>query len=443
VKVVIVGAGQVGSTIAADLDDTHEVVVVDRDSDRVDSLTYELDVLAVQGDGAALSTLVEADVGDADLLIASTDDDETNIVTCGTAKTMTDAFTIARVKSTKFLDTWKQSEGALGVDFMVGTNLLTAQSIVRVIGLPAATDVASFGNGVVQMAQFEINADSPLAGQTVAEADRFDSLTFAALLRPDEVVIPTGETRIHADDDVIVIGSPESVRKFAVTVDPSEDAADSVLVAGGSPIGYHVARLFGQRGLETRLVERDPERARQIAEELPEVTVFEHDPTDQDFLEREHADEVDVVVAALESDERNLLTSLLAKRVGAGRAVAIVTDEAYVPLFEAVGVNLAVNPREAVAEEITRFTREQQTANVALIGTDRAEVVEIEVDEDSVLAGHPIRDSIQDLPDGVVIGSIIRGDSLISPRGDTVIQRGDHVVVFVDEKVIDEATSQL
>ncbi|MFB6087798.1 MAG: NAD-binding protein, partial [Haloarculaceae archaeon] len=204
-RVVIVGAGEVGASIAGSLAEDHDVVVVDVDPERVEALTYDLDVLALEGDGASLETLREADVEAADMLIASTDDDETNMVTCGTAKTIADPFTIARVRNTKFLETWEHSEGAFGVDFMVGTNHLTAQSIVRVIDLPAARDVDTFSNGIVQMAEFQLAEDSPLAGQTVREADRFDDLTFAALLRPDEVVIPTGNTVLEAGDAVVVI----------------------------------------------------------------------------------------------------------------------------------------------------------------------------------------------------------------------------------------------
>lgn len=441
--IVIVGAGEVGSSIAKSLADSHDVVVVDIDPDRVESVTYNIDALALEGDGASLSTLQETNIAEADILIASTDDDETNIITCGTAKTIGDPFTIARVKGTKYLDTWQQSEGALGVDFMVGTTLLTAKTVVRVIGLPSARDVDTFAGGRVQMAEFDIPEDSPLAGQTIQEADRFESLTFAAILRPSEVVIPTGQTTIQAEDEVVVIGSQESVHKLASEVSPHAGEADDVLIVGGTEIGYQVARLLEEQGLKPRLIETNAERARELAEALPNTTVLEHDGTDRDFLEREHVDDVDTVVTALRRHERNLLTSLLTKRLGADRAVAIVDEAEYVDLFEAVGVDVAVNPREATAEEITRFTRERRAENVALIENDRAEVIEIQVGSESVLRDRPIRESVQDLPDGVVIGAITRHDDFIIPRGNTVIEEGDSVVVFVDAEFMDEATAKL
>jgi len=173
--VIVIGAGEVGSSIAEDLSASHDVVVVERDPDRVETLTYELDVLTIQGDGTSLETLEEAGLAKADMIVASTDSDETNIVACATAKTVGDPFTIARVKKVEYLRTWERSAGTFDVDFMVSTDLLTAQTIVRIADLPGAQDVDTFADGVVRMAQFDVDETSPIAGQTVREADRFDS----------------------------------------------------------------------------------------------------------------------------------------------------------------------------------------------------------------------------------------------------------------------------
>ena len=441
--VVIVGAGEVGSAIAESLSDDHEVAVIDIDGERVEQLMYDTDVLGVEGDGADLETLREANIRDADILIASTDNDETNIVTCSTSMTVTDAFSIARVKSEKYLRTWQHAERAFGVDHMVATNLLTAEAISRIVGLPAAEDVDTFADGAVQMAEFEISESSPVANRTVQEADRYDSLTFAAVLRADSVVIPRGDTVLEPGDDIIVIGSPASVQTFAHELEPDTDGAKNILIVGGSDVGYQTARLLQERGLKPRLIEQDHERARELAEDLSGTTVLESDATNREFLEREHIEDVDIVIPALDNDEKNLLAGLLAKRLGAERAVAVVDAGEYVQLFEAVGIDVAVNPREATAEEITRFTREQHAENVAIIESDRAEVMEIEVDSESVLAGRPIRESVADFPEGVVIGAITRDGEFVIPRGDTVIEVGDHVVVFVDVECLDETTGLL
>ncbi|RQH03381.1 Trk system potassium transporter TrkA [Natrarchaeobius oligotrophus] len=443
--VIVVGAGEVGTNIASALEADHDVVVVDRDADRVESITYTLDVLAIRGDGTSIDVLEQAGLEEADMVIGSTDGDETNVVVCGAAKTVDDPFTIARVKKTDLLRTWERSEEAFGVDFMVCTDLETAQTVVDIASLPDARDVDSFANGLVRMAELEIDPESPVAGETVAEADRFESLTFAAIIRDDDVIVPKGETVIEANDDVVVIGSVESVRAFAASLTPTPtlEEADEIVIVGGSEIGYQTARLFESDGLEPRLVERDHDRARELAERLPRTLVLESDATDIDFLVREHVDESDIVVAALDSDEKNLLVSLLAKRIGVERTIGIVEAGEYVDLFETVGIDVAVNPRLVTAEEITRFTRERRTENLAILEHDRAEVLEIEVDRDSLLFGNRIRNVTSQLPDGVVIGAVTRDGELITPRGETVLELGDHVVVFVDTDVLDEVAAAL
>ncbi|MFB6125496.1 MAG: Trk system potassium transporter TrkA [Halanaeroarchaeum sp.] len=434
-RILVVGAGEVGSSIAESLADTHEVVVVDIDPARVETITYQHDVLPIQGDGTAIETLQDAEAERADVVIASTDGDETNLAICGTVKTLTDAFTIARVQKLSYLETWQRSHSAFGVDFMVSTDLLAAQAVVRLIGFPTAKDVDPFAGGLVQMAEFEIPADSPLADTTVEAADRFEALTFAAILRNGDAVIPGGEDVIHAGDRVVVIGRPESVREFATAVTPEErtDAADEVVLVGGSPIAHQIARLLEERGIGPRIFEADHDRARELAERLPKTTVLEHDATDLDFLEREHVADADVLVASLDSDEKTLLAALIAKRVGVERTVAIVDEAQYVALFEAVGVDVAVNPREVTAEEITRFTRERRAENVAILESGAAEVIEVEVAADSVLAGRTIGEAVADVPGGVVVGAITRDGSYVVPRGATVVEPGDHVVLFVRE----------
>lgn len=441
--VVVIGAGEVGSSIAADLADHHKVVVIDIDGERVDALTYSHDVLALEGDGTSLAVLEEAGVPDADLLIASTDDDETNLVACSSAAVVSDAFTIARVRNTNFLDTWRRSHGAFGVDFMVCTNLLTAETIVRIAGLPAARDVDPFAGGRVQMAEFNVVEDSPIAGQTVEAADQVEGLTFAALIDDSDVTVPTGETVIRAGAKVVVIGTPESVGEFAERVAPDSERTRDVVVLGGGAIGSETVRLLCERGVDPTVVEADEARASAIADDCADATVLQHDPTDVEFLLREHVDKADLAVVTLDTDERTLLVSLLARQIGTRRTVAVVDTGEYVNLFEAVGVDVAINPRELTAEEITRFTREQRTENVALIESDRAEVIEVEVDADSILVGRPIREAVADLPSAVVIGAITRNGEVIAPRGDTVVEPNDHVIVFVETPKVDEVLAVL
>ena len=375
-RVIIVGAGEVGSHIAASLADDHEVIVVDIDPETIEDLTYSTDVLAIEGDGTTIETLQEAVIAKAELLVASTEDDKTNLVTCMTAKTAGDIFAIARVRGAKFYDTWTQSNGAFDVDFMVSTDLVTAEKVVRILGFPSAVDVEPFAQNRVEMAEFEIQADSEIVDQTIETADRFDALTFAALVRDSNIVIPRGGTRIEAGDKVIVIGRPDRVRAFSNVVAPTNqsDGIQDFVVVGGSDIGYHIADSLEQRGFRPRLIVESGDRARHLAEQLPDIT-------DLDFFLRENVDDADAVIAAADSDEENLLVSLLAMKIGVDRTVAVVEAAEYAGLFEDVGIDVAINPRDTTAEEIVRYTRDRTIEKLSLIEDRQAEVLEIEIVE--------------------------------------------------------------
>ena len=369
------------------------------------------------------------------------DIDETNLAIAGTVETVSDAFTIARVHETAYVRTWRRSEGgAFGVDFMVSTNLLAAQVIVQVIGIPTARHVEPFSSGTVQMAEIDVPADSPIAGRTIADLDVYDGLTFVGIIRDDELIMPTGSTTIDWGDTVIVIGTVRSVAEFSRSMvsGASAEGADDVVIVGGSTTGDLVASLLEKRGFAPRIIEWDPERARELAEDHPQSTVLEHDAADVEFLEREHVRDADVVVATLDSDARTLLAALLAKQVEVDRVVAVVDERQYVPLFEAVGVDVAVNPREVTAEEITRFTLERRAENVAILRSGEAEVLEFEVEADSMLVDSTIQSVVPDLPEGVVIGAITRDGEYVPPRGETEIQAGDHVVMFIRESAVED-----
>lgn len=444
-RVVIIGAGEVGTSIAANLAGDHDVVVIETDAARAEQLKFDLDVLSINGDGTSLEIQEEAEVDTADMFIASTDNDRTNLVACGTAKTLGDPFTIARTKSVEYLRTWERKHGAFGADHIICSDLLTAENIVRVVGLPSALDLDPFAGGLVHMAEFEIQEGSPVAGQTVVEADRFDSLTFAGLFRGEQLLIPEGSTVIEAKDRAVVIGSPESVQSFATDIAPGQslENADDIVIAGGSQIGYHTARLLEERGLKPRLIEADQDRARELAEDLPNTVVMQHDATDTDFLEREHVDEADILVAGMNSDERNLLIAVLAKRIGVDRVVAVVDNTEYVTLFEEIGIDVAINPRNVTAEEITRFSFENIAENLAVLENDQAEVLELELGADSSMVGKTLEELDSKLEGQFVFGAITRNNSFITPRGDTRLKAGDHIVVFVETSFADTFMSSV
>lgn len=443
--IIIIGGGLVGTTIARDFQSEHDITIVESDAERADELEQRYDVLVQEGNGTKLEVLEQVGAETADIILASTNNDETNIVACATAKVISDAFTVSRVRSIEYYHTWLHEPRTFGVDHMVCTNLLTAQEIVNLLSLPAAHYVEGFSNDLVLMAEFDVSEESAIAGQSVRELDRFNSLTFAAIIDNGSVTIPDGQSVVRPGNRVVVIGSPVSVRAFSnelVAYTASEDT-DEVVVVGGSGIGHQVSKLLSERAFSTVLLEEDGERARRLAEELPDVRVINTGTKDMAFLEAENIGTADVLVAALPSEADNLLVCMLGDELGIDRTIAITEHPKFISLFERIGVDVALCPRNLVAGEIIGYTQDWNSEKVALIETGLAEVVEIEIDEESILAGRSIESVQPEFTHNIVIGSIIRDGSFIKPRGDTVVEPGDHIVVFVKSDSVDEAVELL
>lgn len=440
-EILIIGGGLVGTTIARDLQGRHDVTIIEPDSERAQEIEVRHDVLVVEGSGTDLETLKRAGGAEADIVLASTDDDETNLVACGTAKIISDGATVARVRSTDYYYSWLESNRSFGVDHMVCTDLLTAREVAALMSLPAAHYVERFSNDQVLMAEFDVSEEAHIVGQTIGEADRFDSLTFAALIENGSVTIPEGQSIIQPNSRVLVIGSPDSVRSFSDELVDGEnnEPQDEVVVVGGTGTGLQIARLICEQGFSTVLLEEDRERARYIAEELPSVRVIHTDTTDVGFLESENLGDTDALIAALPSEADNLLECVLGDELGIDRTIAIAEHPKFIDLFERVGVDVALCPRNLVAAEIIGYTQDWNSEKIALIEGGVAEVVEIEVEADSILAGSSIESAQQKLECDIVVGSITRGREFIKPRGDTVVEAGDHIVLFVRSDAVDEA----
>jgi len=441
VRILIIGAGQVGYSIAENLSDAHQIVVADIDPDRVSEVTYSLDVLAVCGDGNDLKTL--EDIGEVDMIIACTNDDEKNLIACESIKLLGDAFTVARVKNSILFDSWSRSKGAFGVDFMACSDRLTAEAIVNIAGIPAALDADSFAEGNVQMAEFEIHSGSSLLDQTISEADQFESLTFAAIITDNEIIIPSGSTKIPLGSRLVVIGTPESVQDFSSTLEPTNNDIKNIVILGGSSIAAETASIFADRDMPSTLMTPDKKLSLKLAEKLPKTVVMCHDVTDLDFLESENITRSNLVVVHLDSDEETLLVSLLVKQLDVPRIAAVVNSGDYISLFKSVGIDVAINPREVTAEALIHFTHNVNTKHVSILDSNRVEILEIEIDSHSKLSGRNVQEITSKMPSSIVIGAIVRDGQVLAPRGDTMIQYKDHIVVLIDVAVLDKILKQL
>jgi len=426
-RVIVIGAGQVGLSIAQELQHEHDVVVIEQSREQLAKLE-QYDVLAVRGNGASLRVLQDVEVKNSSLLIACTNIDEVNIVACAASTQLGAPFTIARVHDPEYIETWER--GYLGVDFMVCSELLTSETIAQLIGVPSAQAVYAFAEGRILMDELIIATESPLAHKLLKDLELPHDTKIAGLLRGEKVIIPSGDTEILPGDMMVTIGTPEAVAKLN-RMASREVLPQNVVIIGGGRIGYRLASSLEKQGLHPKLVEADPDRSRWLAENLPKTEVFQSDGTDIKFLEEEKIGQCDVAVSVMNTDEKNLLSSLLMKGMGVNKVIAGVIDSHYIEIFERVGVDVAVSARRVIAEEIIRFTKSQITG-VPVIEGDRAAVREITISEESPLIGVPLSESC--MPEGSIIGGIVRDHRVIIPGGDDVVQAGDWLIVLSDKE---------
>lgn len=444
-KIVVIGAGQVGTAVATHLASSHEITLIDHDTERLDAIRYRADVITIEGDGADFEVLEEANIAQSQIVIACTDNDRTNILVCGVAKMLAaDVFTLARVTESDFLKAWSHTQGAFDVDVMIGSNRLSATKIVGVVHEDSARAVEYFADNRIKMAEFRVGPDIAVAGKTVEECDVYDGLRYAAVFSDDRMEVARGKTVIQPGSRLLVIGKTEAVRAFGVDVcGSSPHSIGSVFVLGGTELGFEVARLLEERGHSPKVVELDADRANFLARRLHKGLVLNADPLDPEFMKAEGVARADVVICAQNADEKNLMACLHARALGAGRIISVIHDSVHQDLFEHLDLQDTFNPRNEVFEEIIRHTRSRRLEKVTFIEHHQGEVIEVKLSNDSPLAAQMLKDGIKTFPESVVIAAISRKGEIIIPTGDTILKTGDDLVLFADANVVDEVVEQL
>jgi trk system potassium uptake protein len=431
-RVIVVGAGQVGSTVVEALHDEHEVVVVDLDPQRLNSFSYRYDVVTLEGNGASRRALREAGIDAADLMIACTSRDEVNIVSSMFAKKLSPSTTtIVRTTNVEYLEIWRERE--LEIDFMVSSELEAATAITQIIGIPAARQTDVFADGLVQVVEFDVPTDmerGSVIGQKLKDAEIPPESKVASIIRGERVLVPRGDESIEPDDRVIIIGSPRAAREWSsLLARGSGPTIDNVVIFGAGQTGTAVARSLMREKIDVRLVEWSAARARDVAEALPDARVFHAAGMDADFLERERIGKAGAGVFALPDDAKNLYAATLARIHGLPFTIAIVHDPASEKVFERAGIDVAINPRTVTAEEMVRFAHDPRIRQLAMLEGDRFEVLDITVRAESALTGKPFRE----LPmTGSLIGAIVRDGTAIFPHGDDMLEPGDRAIIFTE-----------
>jgi len=440
-RVLVVGAGEVGFHLARRLsEENQDVVLIDGDPDRAEFAGQQLDVMTVAGNGASLSVLQQAGVVGARMLLAVTSRDEVNLVACLAAKRLGVAFAIARISSPEYYERGSVlSREQMGIDLMINPERECAWDTFQLLQSAAATDVAQFAGGRVQLIGLQVREGAPAAGRTLTEIAKIQGgshYVTAAVVRDGVTVIPRGDTRIEAGDRLYVVAPTTEVQGIPPLAGYDRFRLSRVMIAGGSAEGEFLAQVLEEHGVETTILDRDRRRCVELAERLPKALVLHADATDLELLEMEGVSGVDGFVAATGHDETNLLSSLLAKSAGARKVVSLVHKFEYLRLVPRVGVDASVSPRMSAVNAILRYVRKGRVMTVASLAGISAEAIEFRVEEGTRVAGKALKDI--HFPSGGVVGTITRGTEIITPRGEDVIQAGDEVIVFALPEAIPE-----
>lgn len=445
-RVVIVGAGVVGFHLADQLSrEGHDVSVVDADPALVRTLDEKLDLLAIAGDAATPSVLLDAGVKNADLVVAVTDRDTTNIVVSLIARRLGAKKRIVRVRTTEF-----SSEGALldrediGADMIINPIDTTASMLTRLVRNPGATDVAEFADGDLLLWGFVVSPNSTLVGIKLKELRQHAEETHAlivAIARPDgSLVVPTGEDEIGAGDNIYVFIHRKATKGFRRLVNPDERSVERVVIAGASQLSIELARRLEGRVKKIVIVEPDRQLAEAASEQVTKSTVLCGDIGDTDFIHEYDMQGVDYFLALADDDQTNLMNSMLMHKQGVPRIAVLTQHPRFIPVLRSLGLGVVVNPRLLTVSAILLHIRRGSVLKLSQVGESGAEAREYEVTEGSALAGKALKDLT--LPRGVIIGAIFRNHQYTIPTGNSVPEVGDHVIIFALPEAI-EATERL
>ncbi|MCG7987178.1 MAG: Trk system potassium transporter TrkA [Candidatus Thiodiazotropha weberae] len=444
-KIIILGAGQVGRSVAnALVSEANDITVVDQNLDLLTELQNRLDLGTVRGHAGHPDVLRRAGAEDADMILAVTNSDETNMVACQVAYTVFHTPTkIARVRAQGYLDYPKLFEKpGFPVDVLISPEQLVTDYILKLIEYPGALQVLDFADGRVRLVGIKAFYGGPLVGNelsTLYEHMPNVDARVAAIYREGEVIQPQGDTEIKAEDEVFFIAAAENIRSVMSELQKLEKPYKRLILAGGGNIGRRLASSLEQK-YRIKLIENNQSRAREIAERLDMTIVLHGDAADEDLLLEENIENTDVFCAVTNDDEANILSAMLAKRLGAARVMALINRPSYVDLVQSGIIDIAISPQQATIGTLLTHVRRGDVAQVHSLRRGAAEAIEAVAHGDrssSKVVGRVIEEI--KLPKGSTIGAVVRGEDVLIAHHDTMIESGDHVILFlVDQRKIHE-----
>ncbi|HZK44226.1 MAG TPA: Trk system potassium transporter TrkA [Syntrophomonadaceae bacterium] len=436
-KSIIIGAGKLGFSIAELLSsEEHDVVVIEENEERAAIVDNLLDVQVLHGSGASWRTLESAGVRSADMFVAVTEIDELNMIACLLAKQYGAKTTIARVRNIDYVETPHFSpEALLGVDLIINPERVIAQEIAKIVKNPEALDLDYYADGRVQLMALLITEDSLLAGSKLKDLDTA-KYVIVSVLRKHEMIVPSGENEILAGDQIYVMANtsemPEVLKGFGI----HRKRVENLTILGAGRTGCYLAEIIENERLpiSVKIIEKDVKKAKEASNRLITALVINADGSDLEILETENVGQSELFVAVTNDDKINLLSSLIAKKLGVKKTIAKVGRTDIMPLMEEIGIDIPLNPRILTAGVILKYIRRGDIVSVTVFGEDRAEMIELVAQPNSIAISKKLK-KIK-FPTGAVVGAIVRGEEVIIPSGDSLIEPHDHLMVFCLPKSI-------
>ena len=430
--VVVVGAGEVGYHLADILSrEDHRVSVIESDAGQAQRLQESLDVQVLVGDATRAALLTQAGASKADLVVAVTNDDNVNMLTCTLAKHLGAKRVILRLRDVAQLSGFRYFyKQTLGFDLVLSTDELAAEEILGTVRQHRALEVESFADGRVQLRRLRIREPGELTADTLAGLKLPHGLLVVAVARKDQFFVPGGDDKLEVDDQVYLIGRGPDLDQFELLAGAPKLGRRNVVIMGGGGVGEQIARRLDRAsGVDVRVIEKSAARAREIAAGFSRtVMVLVGDATDLDLLMEERIGEANVFVATTDDDERNIVACQLARSLGVERTVAMVNKASYRQIYDLLGVDRAISPRILCANHILRFVRSRSVSSIAVIADGRAEVLELEAHFKDGRPERKVRNL--GLPRGTVVGAVVRAGEVMIPSGDSSVKDGDQVILF-------------
>ena len=440
-KIVIYGATEIGCLLATEFFEDHDITVIDKEENRTEDFD-RLDISFIQGSAADINVLKAADIVNADVFIACTGYDERNIVACLTVKKVSGIKTICFVSKSEYQDVLALNNNTdylndFYIDYVIWPEELLTQELFRIVTVAHALDVENFADGKARLLEYKVKPESLIVGKMVKDCGFTKDTIIVGIKRGSLLFIPNGLTEINADDKLIFMGTAHSLDILAGTFFHEKEQVKTAAIIGGGNVGYMLAKSLEDLKIKTKIIEKNYERCEFLSQELTKTLVINGDGTNLKLLDEEEIGESDVVISVTNNDERNLLCSLLVKQLGVKRVISRVSKVLNIPLFEKVGIDIAVSSKTSAINEVRNDIDETEVDILALVEQGEGEVLEILLNKD--FDGMFIKDLR--FPAPAIVGVVQRRSSVIIPKGDTKLISQDILIIFTKAENADKVKS--